>query len=259
MMRVMKNLVIAVSPDSSLELLGAYADVVVLDKEQIKASDTFYDTVYIRSHFSQPSTLPQNFRSKIDLLVESAKRVNPDVKFIDGMDSVDAIVAFEDKWHQYEIFSEFMPRTELYDTDTDTASFTRPVYKNRLSSRGSGVTWDKNKVDDSPQNWIIQESLVIAEELRVYIILGEVYPVGAVKQSMTEGIKAQGTSSRALTQDEIEFASRLMRQAPDLDIVGIDMARTTDKSLLLIEVNRSPGFAKFYELTGFNLATELYK
>lgn len=254
----MKNLVIAVSPDSSLELLKPFADIVVLDKGVIQKSGTAYGTVYIRSHFSQPSTLPQKFRTEIDTLVQQVKTKNPAVTFIDGMDTVDAIVAFEDKWLQYKTFANFMPRTQLYDGELSVSDFTRPIYKNRLSSRGSGVTWDSNKISGIPSDWIVQESLDIREELRVYIIRGEVYPIGAVKQSMTEGNKAQGTHSRDLTQDEISFASSLMKQVPTLDIVGIDIARTVDGVLKLMEVNRSPGFAKFYELTGFNLAGKLY-
>lgn len=255
----MKNLVIAVSPDSSLELLGSFADVVVLDKDLNQVSNAAYDTLYIRSHFSQPSTLPHNFRGEIDSLVQRAKHMNPKVRFIDSMDDVDSIVAFEDKWHQYKIFGKFMPRTELYDGSTDIFSFEHPIYKNRLSSRGSGVTWDREKVIDSTDNWIIQESLNIREELRVYIILGEVYPVGAVKQSMTEDNKAQAINFRKLKQDEIDFSSSLIKKAPSLDIVGIDIARTSDGKLSLMEVNRSPGFAKFYELTGLNLADKLYE
>jgi len=258
MIKIMKNLVIAVSPDSSLELLGTYADVVVLDKGSVGASDRFYDTVYIRSHFSQESTLPQNFRSEIDSQVQNAKDINPQVKFIDSMDNVDDIVAFEDKWLQYKTFAKFMPRTELFDDSFDTTSFVRPLYKNRLSSRGSGITWDREKAVATKGDWIVQESLDIQEELRVYIILGEVYPVGAVKQSMTEGNKAMGTHSRALSEDEIIFSTSLMEQAPGLDIVGIDMVRTSSGELRLLEVNRSPGFAKFYELTGFDLAEKLY-
>ena len=255
----MKNLVIAVSPDSSLKLLESFADIVVLDKDSIVQSDVAYDTVYIRSHFSQPSTLPQNFRREIDSLVQRAKSANPKVKFIDNMDNVDRIVAFEDKWLQYEKFGQFMPRTKLFDTNADTSGFVRPVYKNRLSSRGTGVTWDREKVTGFAHDWIIQDFLDIQEELRVYVISGEVYPIGAVRQNMTEGIKAQAIDSRVLMQDEIDFSSAVMKQAPDLDMVGIDIARTSDGKLSLMEVNRSPGFAKFYELTGTNLADKIYE
>jgi len=259
MIRVMKHLVIAVSPDSSLKLLGSFADVIVLDVESLAGIGVSYDTVYIRSHFGQEATLPQNFRGEIDSLAQQAKDSNPNVRFIDSMDTVDAIVAFEDKWLQYTYFGEFMPRTEIYHSGLDISNFTRPVYKNRLSSQGTGVTWDREKVTRSTGDWIVQESLDIREELRVYIICGEVYPIGAVKQSMTEGNKAEGINSRPLTQEEITFSLRLMQQAPGLDIVGIDVARSLDGELSLMEVNRSPGFAKFYQLTGVNLADTLYE
>lgn len=259
MMKIMKNLVVTVSPDSSLDLLRSHADILVLDKDVMEISDALYDTVYIRSHFSQLSTLPQNFRNEIDEVVKRVKHANQNVTFIDDMDNVDAIVAFEDKWLQYRIFSTFMPRTELYDSTADISRFVLPIYKNRLSSRGSGVTWERQNAVDSKDSWIVQESLDIQEELRIYIVLGKVYPVGAVKQSMTEEAKAKSIHSRALVQDEIDFSSKIIEQSPGLDIVGIDIARTPDGELNLIEVNRSPGFAKFHELTGVNLADRLYK
>jgi glutathione synthase/RimK-type ligase-like ATP-grasp enzyme len=75
---------------------------------------------------------------------------------------------------------------------------------------------------------------------------------------MTEGQKAESANSRNLTQDEIDFSLNLIKQAPGLDIVGVDAARASDGILYLMEVNRSPGFAKFHELTGANLADMLY-
>ena len=255
----MKNLVISVSPDSSLELLGSFADVIILDKHPIPSNVAAYDTVYIRSHFSQPSTLPQNFRSEINSIVQRVKHLNQKIKFVDGMDNVDSIVECEDKWLQYKIFGEFMPRTELLHDATDSSSFVRPVFKNRLSSRGKGVTWDKAEADPSTYDWIVQESLDIDEELRIYVICGEVYPIVVIRQSMTSKRNTQATDSRKLTQDEIDFSSNVMSRAPSLDIVGLDMARTSDGSLCLMEVNRSPGFAKFKHLTGADLASVLYE
>lgn len=255
----MKNLVIAVSPDSSLELLGSYADIIILDKDPPSNNMTVYDTVYIRSHFSQPSTLPQKFRSEIDNLVQRAKNLNPEVKFIDNMDNVDTIVDFEDKWLQYKSFGEFMPRTELFDDNVNISSFVRPVFKERLSSRGQGVTWDKEMATPSTQGWIIQESLDISEELRIYVICGEVYPVGVVRQNMTSQQNTQAIDSRKLMHDEIDFSSNVISRFSGLDLIGLDIARTSDGRLGLMEVNRSPGFAKFGQLTGVDLASMLYR
>lgn len=253
----MKHLVIAVSPDSSLDLLGQFADIVLLDQGNIPEITQPYETLYIRSHFGSPVTLPQNFRAEIDKLVSEAKRYNPNIKFVDGMNTVDEIVAFEDKWLQYQTFSEFMPKTRLYSS-TNTADFKKPIYKNRLSSRGNGVTWDENEVTGSTDDWIIQESLNIAEELRVYVIKGAVHPIGAVRRSMTSEQSTQAVSSRQLSQEEIDFAANIGRKAPTLDIIGLDIALTSDTGLVLMEVNRSPGFGAFEKLTGVNLATELY-
>lgn len=255
----MKHLVVAVSLDSSLELLASYADIVILDKDPAIKANKLYDTLYIRSHFSQPSMSPQAFRNEIEKLVESTMRTNQNVKFIDNMSTVDEIVAFEDKWLQYETFGTFMPRTELYTETVVSSSFLRPVYKMRLSSRGTGVTWDAGKVPNSSAEWIIQESLDIQEELRVYVIRQKPYPVAAVKHSMSDSRTAQSFDTRLLTPDEAEYALNVMRRAPELDMVGIDMARTANGELKVLEVNRSPGFAKFHELTGFNLAQELYE
>ena len=255
----MNHLVIAVSPDSSLELLAKHADVIVLDKEPLPARLKSYQSVYIRSHFSTPELLPQKFRTEIESLVRQSTSENPEVTFIDGMSTVDAIVAFEDKWHQYEKFSEFMPPTMLLGNDKDSSAFTHPIYKKRLSSRGVGVTWNNNEIVDSPGDWIVQESLNIAEEIRIYVIKGEVYPVGALRFSMTNEQKTHAIDYRELEADEIQFAAAIDRSVPELDIIGLDIARTTDSMLSLMEVNRSPGFGAFEKLTGVNLADLLYE
>jgi len=255
----MKHLVIAVSADSSLELLGSYADIIVLDKELIPSSMKHYETLYIRSHFGQQALLPQMFRHEIELIVRLAKQKNPDIKFIDGADTVDKILAFEDKWLQFNTFGGFMPKTKLLFNTLDASGFERPIMKKRLSSRGNGVTWDVNKVTNPLNDWIMQESLDINEELRVYVIRGNVYPIGAVRQSMTIVQRAQAVSSRNLTQDEIAFSFKVGSNAKGMDIVGLDIARTAGGELRLMEVNRSPGFAAFSKLTGINIASLLYE
>jgi hypothetical protein len=258
MIKTMKNLVIAVSPDSSLELLGVFADIIVLDKESVPNNILFYETLYIRSHFGKLSTLPQVFRSQIDDIVNQAKRMNPGITFIDNTDSVDKILATEDKWQQYEIFNKFMPKTKLLSDALDFSDFKHPVFKNRLSSHGNGVTWSIAETTSPREDWLIQESLDIIQELRIYIIYGNVYPIGAIRQSKTSNQNTQAVDSRPLKQDEIDFSLKIGQQAPDLDIIGLDIARTSDEKLYLMEVNRSPGFGKFAELTGVNLAKLLY-
>ncbi|MDB5162990.1 MAG: hypothetical protein JWN28_597 [Candidatus Saccharibacteria bacterium] len=258
MMKVMKNLVIAVSPDSSLKLLGEYADIIVLDKESVPVTMPFYETVYIRSHFGRPETLPQVYRTETEDIINRAKQINPNINFVDGTDSVDLILDTEDKWRQYEIYSSFMPNTKLLNDNLDVSGFERPIFKNRLSSHGNGVTWNINETTIPREDWLIQESLDITEELRVYVIKGKVYPVGAIRQSKTIDQGTQAIDSRYLTPDEVDFCLKIGLQAPSLDIIGLDIARTSNGKLYLIEVNRSPGFGKFAELTGVNLADFLY-
>lgn len=254
----MKHLVLAVSPDSSLELLGKYADIVVLDKNPTLENMKHYESMYIRSHFGQQSTLPQNFRNEIEQLIERARRENPTIRFIDTADTVDKIVSFEDKWFQYETFSDFMPNTRILTDIAGNDDFNHPIYKQRLSSRGNGVTWDVRDITDLADNWIIQESLDIKEELRIYLINGDVYPVGAVRQSKNTEQSTQAVDSRELTEDEIRFASEVGKKRTNMDIVGLDVVRTIEGILYLLEVNRSPGFGAFEKLTGVNLADILY-
>jgi hypothetical protein len=253
------HLVISVSTDSSLELLGAFADVIVLDTDPLPPILKRYETLYIRSHFSRPSLLPQVFHTEIESIVQRAVYVNPNVTYIDAMSTVDAIVDFEDKWHQYEIFKEYMPKTQLLDTTQNTAFFKRPVFKKRLSSQGVGVTWDAEKITGPAEDWIVQESLDIAEELRIYVIRGRVHPVGVIRQSKTTQQRVQAVDYRTLTQDEIDFSLQASSRAPGLDIIGLDIARTPAGELTLIEANRSPDFAAFEKLTGVNLAGTLYR
>lgn len=254
----MKNLVVTVSPDSSIELLMPYSDVIVLDKDLIPEDIEAYNTLYIRSHFGQSSMMPQNFRSEINTIVQRVKYIQPKLILVDGIDNVDAILAFEDKWLQYGTFSKFMPRTEVYDGKVDVSNYNRPIFKKRLSSRGKGVTWDESIADVSTGEWLIQESITIAEELRIYVICGEVHPVCAIKSSMTENGRSRSVDCRDLTQGELDFSLSIYNQSPELDFIGIDVARTSDGALNLMEVNRSPGFAKFEQLTGVNLANILY-
>lgn len=253
----MNHLVITVSADSSLELLGKYADIIVLDKDPLPNELTHYDTVYIRSHFSTPELSPQNYRAEIEDLVSKALANNKDVTFIDDMYTVDAIVEFEDKWKQYEKFSEFMPHTTIL-TDVHDLEFTTPIYKKRVSSRGAGVTWNRGEVSGNTSDWIVQDTLDIAEEIRIYSIKGAVYPVGALRRSMTDEQKTLAVNFRELTESEIQYATEIAAKTPSIDVLGLDIVRTKNDELFLIEANRSPGFGMFEKLTQVNLADYIY-
>lgn len=253
----MRHLIVSVSLDSSLELLATYADIILLDDGPNPELSSAYESAYIRSHFSHAGLMPQNFRLEIDSLVKQARQLNPAVTFIDQMDTVDEIVTFEDKWHQYERFSDFMPQTKLL-SESETFNFKKPTYKNRLSSRSSSITRVQPSAGYNSNEWIVQESIDIAEELRIYIIKGSVYMVGAIRSSMTSDKKTRAVDSRNLHDDEVAFASAIASNAPGLDLLGLDIAKDHAGKLYLIEANRSPGFAAFEQLTHVNLAGILY-
>ncbi len=254
----MNHLVITVSADSSLQLLGEYADFIVLDKDPMPAELKSYKSVYIRSHFSTPELSPQNYRTEIEGLLKKVLDKNKDVYFFDNMNTVDAIVEFEDKWRQYEKFAEFMPLTKQL-SNSDSPEFMVPIYKKRLSSRGNGVTWNRSEVSEDLNDWIIQETLDIVEEIRIYTINGDIYPIGAIRRSMTDEHKTLAINYRKLTAEEIDFATKITAKAPSFSVLGLDIAHTKEDGLFLMEVNRSPGFGAFEKLTNVNLADFIYR
>ncbi len=75
---------------------------------------------------------------------------------------------------------------------------------------------------------------------------------------MTSERNTQAVDSRKLTKDEIDFSLKIAKQNRQMDMIGLDIVHAADGKLYLLEVNRSPGFAKFAELTGVNLASTLY-
>ena len=88
---------------------------------------------------------------------------------------------------------------------------------------------------------------------------GTVHQTGTIRKSMTIGQKTQAIDSRPLTKDEIDFAFKVVSKVPELNMIGLDIARVRDGSLYLLEANRSPGFGAFEKLTRVNLATILYE
>ena len=77
-------------------------------------------------------------------------------------------------------------------------------------------------------------------------------------ESLTEQSKVQVINTRVLGEDEVIFTGNCMKQVPFIDFAGLDIARDINGKLWLMEVNRSPGFAKYFGQTGVNLANTLY-
>lgn len=203
--------------------------------------------------------MPQKFRTRIDQIVHDGKQNNRSIRFVDTIASVDQLLDIEDKWLQFQKYSDLMPDTQLFHGERQNSQFVRPVYKKRLSSRGAGVTWDSSIVFSNHHDWVVQESIDIKEELRVYLVAGSVYPIATVRSSKTSQQRTKALTTRYLSESETVFCREVADRSSSLDFVGIDIARDRSDNLYLIEVNRSPGFSAFFDMTHVNLAQLLYR
>jgi len=251
----MKHLVVTTRSDLSVEQLQPFTDVLFL--EELHGNNPVsqeYASVYFRSHFSRPATMPQNFAAEIDMITEQF--VGQDVYFVDHVTNVEAILAIEDKWSQYQLLGEYMPETYL--ASESPLGGQSLIFKKRLSSRASGIAWSRDEISGDLIDWIVQPRLEILEELRIYAVRGVICPMAAVRQSKTENQKVKVTELRPLSNEEIAFAEHVCSKIPQLDFVGLDVV-VTPEGPALIEVNRSPDFAAFTKIADANLAEQLYE
>ena len=251
----MKNLVVTTSSDLSIPELGKFADVFLLDKDDYGGGlVSKYDTLYIRSQFNRPELMPQVFESEIDTIGREAR--DHGLYIVDDTYSLQQILDFEDKWLQYKKLAKFMPETELLsETDGADGQF---LYKKRLSSRATGIVWQVEDIYGEKSDWIRQDRQDIRQELRVFVVCGQVCPTASIRSSKTENTEVKVAGFRELDSEELEFAMRVAESIPEIDFAGLDII-ITEGGLKLIEVNRSPIFSSFTRDTGVNLASELYR
>lgn len=250
-----QHLLVTTTSDLSLDYFRPFCDVILLDREYPHNGKNVDDrkSVYVRSHFSRPRTMPQNFKREIDGIGQRAEELQ--IPIVDTMGTVHEIVTFEDKWHQFQMFAKYMPETRLATevfSDNDSV-----IFKKRISSQGTGIAWHYEDITGDVNGWVCQRTLDIREELRVYVVRGEVIEVAAVRQSKTIDQKIKVVGIRKLTEQERQFAASVCQVCIQLDFVGLDIA-VTSGGLRLIEVNRSPDFASFAKKSGMNLAGLLY-
>ena len=120
---------------------------------------------------STPFNFPINQvnRDFLESLIEFS--ISKNKILIDNLKSVDDFY-FEDKWLQYNLFSDVMPRTYLL-SDVDISRLDENyVIKKRFSSKAQGIFLTVNNVILSKKDdYIIQERIKkYAKEYRVYII-----------------------------------------------------------------------------------------
>lgn len=201
-------------------------------------SDHEYEVAYYRDPFNDDSISEK-------MVEESLKQIHGS-RSIDNIKTYAEMLSFEDKYNQYKIYHDLMPKTFLpsrcYPLEKD-----KYLAKKRISQRSKDIIFDlsDDRIDD---NYIIQEIIEIDEELRAYIIFGKVIRQATIKSSKING-KVKVVGKRNLNEAELGFCQAVADRT-NLDFVGIDLAVLKNGEIKLIEVNRSPQFLKYAELYG---------
>ncbi len=247
-----KLLIVTTKEERSTELLMVptyETDVEFYTEELLNRVTelTGYDLVYFRDPFTDKYDL-----TTIGAIVDNIRKLNPETYFIDNIASLEDFL-IEDKWKQYELFKDLMPKTELVD-DFSLLDFDKQFVKKKISARARGIIFSHDQINssDAPEDYIAQEKINIVEEIRVITVKGEILNIGVKKTSKTDSTKVKVTDSVILTKDIKEIARCTMNLLPTLDLTGIDIARTDEGELILIEVNRSPQFLSSTKFTGEN-------
>ena len=199
--------------------------------------------VYFRDPFNDPDFTPGP--AALDYLISHYAAAQS----VDHIRSFRDMLSAEDKYLQSRRLGDLYPATYLPSQRGFTPG--RDLAKPRISQRAKNILFDlgDRQLDDS---WLIQPRLDIQEELRVYTIGHQIIDLASIKSSKSTGaVKVTGT--RQLTSAEHDLIATALKRC-DFDQIGFDLACLTGGTLALIEVNRSPQFRRYAELTGTNLA-----
>ncbi len=209
------------------------------------------DWIYFRDPFHGEYT-HENIKKFHAKIVE----MYPDAYFVDQADNID-IVYFEDKYTQYEQLSSYMPETYILGTD-----FSEPAYdyivKKRISSRSKDIHFSISELDRSQienGEYIVQRIIPFEEECRVMCVFGIILPLVLLKSGKTEESKNKVLSAEKISDSLKAYVSEVLDEI-QLDFIGLDIVRVGE-SYTVLEVNRSPQFVRYEELTGINPAKVL--
>ena len=194
-----------------------------------------YDIVYFRDPFNDEEVTQ-------DSIMRSLTDVRG-TRSIDKINTYAQTLSFEDKYNQYQTYSDLMPLTFLPSECVFVKG--KHLAKKRISQRSKDVLFDINNVPIS-DDWIFQEIVDIAEELRVYIVFGHIIQQASIKSSKING-KVKIIGKRDLNARELSFCQKISERSK-LDFIGVDIAVLRNGEIVLIEVNRSPQFKKYLEL-----------
>lgn len=173
---------------------------------------------------------------------------------IDGLQDIEDLY-FEDKWKQYQIFSEFMPETALLKDITD-ADKSEHITKERISGRAEGVYFNSENLDkDSLEKYIYQKMIDVEKEYRIYVICDEIIDTATIKSPKTLNSKVKVIGTEKISPAIKKFVEKIIKKNT-FDFIGLDIAKA-ENDLFLIEVNRACLFNAHFKYTGVNLAETL--
>jgi glutathione synthase/RimK-type ligase-like ATP-grasp enzyme len=212
-------------------------------------SENQFDVVYIRDPFNNPDDSYADLKERLDLIVSS----QPKAYYVDQANDIDKIY-LEDKWNQYLVMKQFMPKTVIAQPDYFIEG--KHIAKKRISSRSRDIIFLATDVPIQ-ENWIIQEMVPLEEELRVYAVNGTILREASIKMSKTAEKKTKVIGTRQLSEAEYNFVETILKGLPELDLVGLDIAVSKDQ-LSLIEVNRAPQFKRYNKIIGKNIVADFF-
>jgi ATP-grasp domain, R2K clade family 3 len=250
-----KTLVVTTISDKSSGLLNENfsGDVILYEETEKLIVEGSLKNDYKYVYFRDPFNTKSYDIKAIKLAVDLVRVNNSSAYFVDGVKTFDDLLQ-EDKWLQYLVFHEFMPMTNLLSGVGDFIKASH-IIKKRISSRARGVHFEYIP-EYSDGNYIVQEMMEIVKEYRVYCIGNNIINTVCVKSPKTALQKVKILEVEKISKDLELFSENIRPYTKKLDFYGLDIARLDDGSLRLIEINRSPQFAKFQGLSGLNLAKD---
>jgi hypothetical protein len=248
-------LIVTTRSDSSLEYFLQDNVYVAYFEDAVPAfvgviTTHHFDIVYLRDPFNTGILSLETIATKLDLV---QKHVSSGAYYVDQVRDVQAIL-IEDKWRQYQRWRPWMPHTILGGSvDSITGQL---VAKKRISTRSRDIRFDIRSADVT-SDWIVQKRLALQEELRVYVLFGQPIVSAGERRSKSPTQRTSVTGLRRLSSEEQMFTEKITEQMKELDFVGLDIG-VTPSGLCLIEVNRSPQFKRYNELSGSNLVADFW-
>lgn len=213
-------------------------------QENLKSNK--YNYIYIRDPFNYTFNA-KDIERKVNTILANAKNSY----IVDNIKSLEDIY-FEDKWKQYQLFAQFMPKTAILEKLEDVGKQDL-IAKKRISSRAKGIVFhSKSLAGKNLSNYIIQKKVEIIKEYRVYVIFDKIIERAALKRSKTKDSKVAIYDSEKLSPPMIDFVKKIINKNK-FDFIGLDIAKSKEKSYLL-EINRSCLFNGYFRNTGINLA-----